>query len=380
MVETGGWGGIGHYAHCLCSAVVETGVKVTLLTHADRYQLDQFPKNYHHRKIFKGDGFFSDWLRLASELKHGNPDIVHFQSLLSTRRDWIFFLFCRHFFHRPKLAYTVHNVLPHEIVSGERFAYKMLYRHASGLILHSNESLKKMSELLNGKMSTPHAVIPHGHYGDLVKIGNASRSESLALLGLTEARYIVFFGAIRPYKGLDHLLHAVAELDPWPPDMKLLVVGKPMHGVTQFDIIESVRRLDIADRVVLKLEYVPERLIPAVFNVADLVALPYIEIDHSGVLMAAIAAGKPVLCTSVGVFPEVVQPAFGFLSSGTSANMLADALRHAVGKREVWSKMGDAAKEAAEVHYAWGAIARQTIEFYRRIIPVSKDDGRNRGR
>ena len=125
-------------------------------------------------------------------------------------------------------------------------------------------------------------------------------------------------------------------------------------------------------RVVLKLDYVPERLIPAVFNIADLVVLPYLEIDHSGVLMAAMAAGKPVLCTPVGAFPEVVQPEFGFLASGTSAKMLADTLHQAVGKRSHWAAMGDAAKRTAEVHYAWRKIASQTGAFYRRILPEAE--------
>ena len=378
MVETGGWGGIGHYTHCLCSAVVEIGVDVTLLTHADRYQLDAFPKSYRHRNIFKGDGFFSDWQRLAAELKELRPDIVHFQSLLSSRRDWIFFLLHRRFYHKPKTVFTVHNVLPHEIVRGERFAYKMLYRQASGLILHSNASLNKLSALLHGKPSTPHAVIPHGHYGDLVETGNTSRSESLAMIGLAEGSYIVFFGAIRPYKGLEQLLRAIASLDQWPPDMKLLVVGQPMHGVTADEINAWVRQLGIADRVILRLDYVSERMIPAVFNIADLIVLPYLEIDHSGVLMAAMAAGKPVLCTSVGAFPEVVRPEFGFLAPEPPADTLADTLRLAIGERGQWGAMGQKAKKAAEVHFAWSGIAQQTVAFYRRVNPDTTDGERSR--
>lgn len=367
MVETGGWGGIGHYAHCLCAAMAESGIKVTLLTHATRYQLDEQPKNYRVIKIFRGDGFLSDWTRLYAALRRLHPDFVHFQSLLSTRRDWIVFLCHRYLRRRPKFVFTAHNALPHEVMAGERFAFKMLYRNASGLILHSRESAAKMSSLLNEKIPRPHAVIPHGHYGAFVKNENISRSEALELLDLEEACYIVFFGAIRPYKGLDRLFRAIAEIERWPSDVKLLVAGQPMHGVTREDVCESVRQLAIADRVVLKLDYVPERLIPAVFKVAELIALPYLEIDQSGVLMAAIAAGKPVLGTPVGALPEVVHPDIGFLSSGTAPEMLAAALRGAFEKRKLWRRMGDAASRMAEMHYSWSAIANQTLEFYRRL-------------
>ena len=379
MIETGGWGGIGHYAHCLCSAISDAGVKVVLLTHANRYQLDKLPKNYAQRNIFKGDGFVSDWLRLHAALKAENPDVAHFQSLLSTRRDWCFFLLYRYFMACPQLVYTAHNVLPHELVRGERIAYRLLYRNAAGLIVHSSESLKKISLLLNGKIPAAVSIIPHGHYGLFSSRPDRSCRESLALLNLEAAEYLLFFGAIRPYKGLDRLLQAVAKIKQWPSDLKLLVVGQPMHGVTANDVNKIVRQHNLEGRVVLKLGYVPEEHISAVYSIAGLVVLPYLDIDQSGVLMAAMAAGKAVLCTPVGAFTEVVSPEFGFLAAGCTVDQLSDALRRAIDKRGRWLQMGAMAKKTAEDRYAWDDIAGLTLAFYRRLMLRSGGAMRNGG-
>ena len=322
IVETGGWGGIGHYAHCLCSAIQGSGEEVRLLTHARNYALDSFAKTYEVVKIFQGDGFLLDWQRLYATWKDRPTGIIHFQSLLSTRRDWLVFSGANRLSSRTKLILTTHNVLPHEILPGEPFAYRRLFASASGLIVHSNFSRDALKSFMGPRFKTPVAVIPHGHYGELVEANGLARTAALQLLDLPDKQYLVFFGAIRPYKGVDLLLQAAAAVSEWPRDLEILIAGQTMAGVSQEDLCRLRDKLGIGDRVTLRLEYFPESHLPAIFSVADLIALPYRKIDQSGILMAALAAGRPVLCTPVGAFPETVHPRIGFLAEEASVASL----------------------------------------------------------
>ena len=367
IIETGGWGGIGHYAHCLSSALQNAGNKVLLFTHARRYQLEAFNKNYSVIPTFHGDGFVSDWLRLNSNLKEFPADIVHFQSLISTRRDWVVFLMYRILCRTPRFIFTVHNVMPHEIQIGERISYNLLYQSASGLIVHSKPSLRELISKIAGISNTPAKLIPHGHFGEIATDDSLSRRSAIDLLSLEDYRYIVFFGAIRPYKGIHNLLEAVAGISDWPKDLRVLIAGQPMHGVTKEELISAKKYHNLEDKVVFKLEYIHDQHIPAVFKLADLVALPYVKIDQSGVLLAALAAGCPVLCTPVDAFPETVHPGIGFLAAGRSADDLKAALIQALKKRQFWNEMGDRAKKESRSRYSWDSIAKKTISFYQEI-------------
>jgi len=367
VVETGGWGGIGHYAHCLCSALQNAGEPVRLLTHARNYALESLPKSYEVVKIFQGDGFFSDWKRLYAAWKKQPNEIIHFQSLLSTRRDWLMFWFARHFSPRTKLILTSHNVLPHEVLPGEKKAYRLLYKTVAGLIVHSEASRNALRSLMGPNFKTPVTVIPHGHYGELVKSEGLTRTAALKVLDLSDMCYIVFFGAIRPYKGVDILLRAIAGLSEWPHDLKVLIAGHLMAGVTEEELYRLRDELGIHERVILKLEYLPESLIPAIFAIADMIVLPYRKIDQSGVLMTALAAGRPVLCTPVGGFPEVVNSDIGFLAEDSSVSSLTETLAQAIRQRQSWADMGAEALRKAGLHYSWNNIAKKTLKFYKKL-------------
>lgn len=365
MVETGGWGGIGHYAHCLCNALSQQGGSVRLVTHAINYELSDFDKQYDVEQVFRGDGQIADWRRLVAVQQ--DSSIVHFQSLLSTRRDWLMFRLVGMLNPSTKYIITVHNVLPHEVAWGETWAYRQLYKSASGLIVHSQASKDSLFKLMGQDFDVPVEVIPHGHYGELSADANLTRQQALDALNLTNQRYMVCFGAIRPYKGVDLLLRAVAAISDWPEEMAVLVIGRLLTGVTEQELLDLRRELKIEDRVRFDFDYVPEENIPAVFAVSDLMLLPYRNIDQSGILMASMAAGKPVICTPVGAFPEVVDTSFGFLSADTSVQAIASSIQQALDTRDQWDVMGKAAKQVAESEFGWESIARKTLDFYARI-------------
>jgi len=367
MVETGGWGGIGHYTHCLCNALVGAGCELRLVTHAHRYELSSFAKSYPVHRVFHGDGQWSDWRQLFDLCRLHAPEIVHFQSLLSTRRDWLMFHWMHRKFPGIRQVVTVHNVLPHETAFGECWVYRRLYQAADGLIVHSKASERALYELMGASFDVPVMVIPHGHYGEL-SVNDHDRLKALEALQLQEVCYLTCFGAIRPYKGVDWLLRAVASIDEWPADVKVLVIGHLLTGVTEKELVDLCRNLAIVGRVEFRFGYVPEENIADVFTLSDLILLPYRHIDQSGVLMAALAAGRPVVCTPVGAFPEVVNTEVGFVAKNVSWEAFAEALSEGLRKRDAWAAMGKKARQMADRDFGWESIAHSTLSFYGKVF------------
>ena len=142
-------------------------------------------------------------------------------------------------------------------------------------------------------------VIHHGAFDYLTRLP-AEKPLPAELEG-AEGPVILFFGLLRPYKGLDTLLEAFRRVE----GAELWIVGKPRMDV------EPLRRAaaEAPGRVRLLTRFVEDAEIPAIFRHADLLVLPYRDAEHSGVLYAGLAFGKPMVLSAVGGFPEVASTA-----------------------------------------------------------------------
>ena len=135
-------------------------------------------------------------------------------------------------------------------------------------------------------------VIPHGAFTHLTEV--ADPVPLPPELAAVELPVVLLFGLVRPYKGLDVLLEAWRAVD----GAELWVVGLPRMDLAPLRAA-APRTVRFVER------FVPDAELPAFFDRADLVVLPYREIDQSGVLFTALAFGKPLVLTAVGGFPEV---------------------------------------------------------------------------
>jgi glycosyltransferase involved in cell wall biosynthesis len=162
---------------------------------------------------------------------------------------------------------------------------------------------------------------------------------------------VLFFGLLRPYKGVDVLL------DAWRRaalDAELWIVGMP--------------RMDVSfvhgPQVRTALRFVSGPELAGAFRAADLVVLPYRDIDQSGVLFTALAFGKPILATAVGGFPELEPTGAVELVPPGDADALARALTTLLADPPRLARMAAASRAAAEGEYGWDAIARRTLDLY----------------
>jgi len=138
LVETGGWGGIAHYAWSLCAALADAGAEVWLLTNA-AYELDDLPRRFDVAKCFTADaGYFGNVRALRAGLARARPDVVHVQSLISTRFDALLWPLVR---RRVPLVMTMHNVRSHERIRWDDWTLWRCLRTADAVVAHTQEAL-----------------------------------------------------------------------------------------------------------------------------------------------------------------------------------------------------------------------------------------------
>jgi glycosyltransferase involved in cell wall biosynthesis len=162
---------------------------------------------------------------------------------------------------------------------------------------------------------------------------------------------------MRPYKGIDLLLEAWRGIE----GAELWIVGAP-----RMDISALIAGAPAGVRFVAR--FIADDELRAYFERADLVVLPYREIDQSGVLFTALAFGRPLLLSDVGGFPEVAATGAARTFPAGDVGALRDALSELLGDTAELSAMSARARAAAAGEYAWPAIARRTLALYESLL------------
>jgi glycosyltransferase involved in cell wall biosynthesis len=199
-----------------------------------------------------------------------------------------------------------HNVLPHERSRIDALIVKQVLSRADRLLVHTQAEYERARALLPDK---PIVVSPHPTYAELPtsKWTRAAARAELQLAG----NVLLFFGLVRPYKGLLDLIEALPAI-PAELDVTLLVVGEIWGDAAIYHA--RVNELGLRDKVRFIDRYVSNAEVALYFSAADLVVLPYREATGSGVLQVALGAGVPVVATRTGGMDEVVRDGVtGFL-------------------------------------------------------------------
>ncbi len=417
LIEPQGEGGICHYTYCLSAALQDQGQQVVLVT-AHPYELaaanhahevvtpfgpgharrsaqailrrlrhgqqaissasQPFPAANHQPEPRPAAGIagrFSRWLE-RGEYRRGwkatlrliqqrQIPVAHVQWLKHPAQDraWLVALRKR----GVRVVVTAHNVLPHDAPASIRTLWKRVYQEADALIVHYQSAVQEMVAL--GIASSRVTVIPHGHYLPIRRLaGNdaepAQQAKAREILGLPgDGTVVLFFGLMRPYKGVEYLLDAFAQAHQALPSARLLLAGRAPDGFAPF--AQRIARLGIGKAVVALPRYLPVEQMACCFIACDLVALPYIEASQSGVLQLAAAYGRPAIATRVGGLPDaVVDQETGILISPRDVEGLAAALRELLGDPARCAQMGRQAYIMAQTRFSWDTIAAATSTIY----------------
>ena len=238
-----------------------------------------------------------------------------------------------------------HNVELHERVPLARPLTRSTLRHADVLVTHAPQMRDDLAALGLRPASVVDAFHPRFVAAELAEQPDAAAvAAERRRLGDPEL-LLLAFGAVRPYKGIDLALEALAHVDPGL-GVKLVVAGKFWHGTREYE--ELVARLRLRDRVELDDRFVPNEDAALLFAAADAALLPYRSATQSGVAQLAFGHGKPVIATSVGGLPSAVRDGVdGVLCPPGDARALAAAIERFTRERRRLTAGVEADAEAA---------------------------------
>lgn len=361
-------GGIAHYTGLMSQSLMKHHEIVNV-----SYSL-QYPRFlYHHeQKDFSNDTFrvpeveywlnsinpFS-WISVARRINAMRPDMVilpwwhpffapAYWSMLKLLKRDIQVLFC------------CHNVLPHEGFPFKKLLTRMVLRQGNGFLVHSKTDETNLKQLV----SNPQYIkMPHLAYNVFRQRG-LSRSEGRTLLNLPEdSEILLFFGFIRKYKGLKHLLRAMPMILKERPKTHLLIVGEFFEG-DKADYMELIAQSGIpADALTLVDGYLPDQEVEPYFSACDLVVLPYESATQSGIVQIAYGFERPVVATAVGGLPEVVlDGTMGYVVPPLDDDALASAVIRFFAEQRAEEFQKGIRKEADK--YSWDRMNEAVEKLY----------------
>ena len=418
LYSPAGRGGICHYTWELAEHLAQTGNDVVVLTTSD-YELADAPRHFRIRYVFKESwirriasrftnlaprrrgslaapagarthgrpeprGRLRDLrmrllhLRLLAEFIGRRPDVVHFQWLADRERDLALIRMLRKL--RIPVVFTAHDVLPQDGDSPEeRVFLSRLYSGADTIVVHTEVDRNRILQAF-GRTADRVAVIPHGTYDfRFGRDAGVDRVEARRRLGIPpEKNVVLFFGLIKRYKGLEHLVSAFERVQQQLPGAFLLIVGEVYGGDAAGHRFysELLERLRGRDRVRVITTYVPISDIPTYFASAEVVVLPYTRSSQSGVLLAAYGAGRPVIVTRAGGLSEIVeQDQTGLAIAPGDPAALARALLLLLGDISLARAMGERAGQLGVTKYGWRDIALATTNMYRKAARARRRSG-----
>jgi len=359
------------YDHALAGALARAGADVELVT--SRFAYGAVPQGHGYKtsrsfyRIAPGAAgsrvrmgaklvqHLPDMARLAAHVRRTRPDVVHFQWLTVQPLDVHLLAPLRRAGRGVPLVLTAHDVLPREPRPGQLDAQRRLYERVDAVVVHSEHGAARLRGELGIDPAKVH-VIPHGAF-DHFPATSAPRPLPAELAAVPRERPVALcFGLLRPYKGIDVLLKAWRGID----DAELWVVGLPKMDVAPLHAAAppNVRFVE---------RFVADDEIPAFFQRADLVVLPYREIDQSGVLFTALAFGSPLLLTEVGGFPEIAAAGAAELVPPGDAAALHAALARLLADPAARARLAAAARAAADGPFSWDGVAARTLALYRSL-------------
>lgn len=241
----------------------------------------------------------------------------------------------------------VHNAIPHEKGLLDRWLSNYFFKHNTHCVALSkaveNDILSTYPAMRTKSILHP----VYNHFGEQI-----NRSEALQKLNLKEdKKYLLFFGLIRDYKGLENLLLALKDLS---EDYELIVAGEVYGTFTPYQTI--IDKFNLQDRVHLFLEYIPDDKVKIYFSAADSVVLPYKSGTQSGIIAIAQHFNTPIVATDVGGLAEFISEKDGIVVPALNIDELKIAI-----KQSVDIKIDDTTDR--QTTNSWERFANEIIHF-----------------
>jgi len=308
-----------------------------------------------------------------SALRNGKPDIIH---MIWTNPFFIASTSFKTFVKLAlfivdlmlvklvgiKIVWTVHNKYNHEErhVRLDLLSSKMLAKICDVIKVESSGARSEIQKLYKISDASKIITIPEGNYIDIYP-NIVDKVTSRKSLGLSlDDLVFLYFGQIRPYKGVPELVRVFKKLG--NTRAKLLIAGRPYNNEIAEDILE---KCDSNENIKTIFEFIPDDEIQIYMNAADVVVLPYQDILTSGAVILAMSFGKPAIAPAIGCIPDVLDKEGSFLYDPLEKDGLLRAMRRAVDAD--LGKMGKHNFQLAK-RFQWDDIGKQTYEIYQECL------------
>jgi glycosyltransferase involved in cell wall biosynthesis len=325
----------------------------------------------------RDEGAVVDEFRVAS-LFRDRYDIVHVhwpEWVLDarSRRRAVTFLTALAWQRRrgARVVWTVHNLAHHERAATAsstgtaRWLSDQLWNRffdlVDGYFSLTESGVAAVRDAFPALRLTPAFVVPHGHYRDVYP-NVVTQAEARAHLGIArQARVCLFFGQVRPYKGVLDLVRAFRRVD--RPDAVLVVAGRPVSEELGREVVDAAKD---DERVHVNLGLVPVDEVQHYLNAADVVALPYAETFNSGAALLALSFDRPVVAPASGSFPDLARQVGGAWIATYDGPLNEDVVRNALAP-------GDGARPEPGTRapldaFSWTSIGRCAMDAYRALF------------
>lgn len=367
------------YTLCLCSSLSRFGADITLIVPENKEI--RFPVNFvvkriaptkdnrysKKKKLLK---FIQYFLILLKLIIKGKNVIVHYQ-FFRNKIETLFYILLK--LLGANLIHTAHNVLPHETSKIDYILYFLIYKSSNMIIAHSNYIKNELSKKFKIKVNKI-IIIPHGNFDIYLPPKGIDKNLARKYFGLSnEDDVILFFGYIRENKGLDLLLDAFEIVAESNPRLKLIIAGSVQSNKLRKNYEQKISIMKSRDRIVKDFNFITFNDVAQYFLAADIVALPYKNIYHSGVVHLAYSFGRPIIATRVGDFEEMTENGqSGYLTPENETTSFARTIIVAFSNKSKLLKMGQYAKKLSQSKYSWNEIAHHTGKLYENIIKSNR--------
>jgi len=245
------------------------------------------------------------------------------------------------------------NVIPHEKRMGDSIFIRYFLNSVDRFIYMSKSV---GSDLQQFEQSKPAQLIPHpiyDNYGTAV-----SKEEALQYLQFDPAfRYVLFFGFIRDYKGLDLLFDAIALLPDTYAHLKFIIAGEFYTEAAPYE--DQINRLGIRDRLIMHTHFISNDLVKYYFCASDLVVQPYKSATQSGIAQIAIHFNKPTVVTRVGGLHEIIEHQKSGYVVDVTPQAIAEAIKDYFGRTD--HKLFFDSLEITKSNYSWNRMAQAVL-------------------
>ena len=381
----GGHRGMHYYDFGLCAALHAQGVDISLVT-CDETPTDTgsaFQVEHTFEGVFgsrprwvRGLHYLRAMVRVLASALSDRPDIVHTHFFLVPPVDWMFAAACRAL--GIGTVCTVHDVVPYDASAESLRFIGRLYGIMDRLIVHTKASSDELQQEF-GVHPARVAIVGLGVPTNFTDDHLVANADAKARLGLpTDTSTVLLFGQVKPEKGLDVLLKAVAELTRDMPNCRLIIAG-PLWKESFSAYDRLIADLGLGEHVMVDQRYIPDAEVPKYFCGADVVVLPYRRVYQSGVLLLAQSFGRPVVASAVGGLAEVIRDGeTGWLVPAEDHHALAETLRSVLSNREAAEAVGECGKRWVAEQYGWDRLATEIRSCYEVVTDTVRSAGGNR--